>query len=511
MTPTSPRRGARVSSDPVVAPLPLSPTVRPVPLSAIAEGVPDASVRGDATIGVREVAFDSREVVAGSLFFCVPGANVDGHAFAADALRSGAVALVVERWIPEVDAPQVRVPSVRAAMGPMSAVVFGRPAETMKTVGVTGTNGKTTTTYLLESVFGAAGMRSGVIGTTGARVAGAPIPLERTTPEAPDLQRLLARMRDAGVRAMAMEVSSHAMDQHRASGVVFDVAVFTNLSQDHLDYHGSMSSYFEAKAELFTPPHARSGAANADDPAGRRLIERAAIPMRSFALDREADLVAEDVRVGVDGSSFRVGDLVVRSHLLGRFNVANCLGTLAATRALGIDDDVAVRGVGSVKGVPGRIEPVEAGQKFLVMVDYAHTPDSILSVLKAARPLTSGRLIVVFGCGGDRDHAKRPLMGSAATSNADLTIITSDNPRSEDPLAIIADIERGAREGGGLYSVEPDRRSAIERAVHEAEEGDVVVIAGKGHEPYQELAHTTIAFDDREVALAALKDLGGES
>jgi UDP-N-acetylmuramoyl-L-alanyl-D-glutamate--2,6-diaminopimelate ligase len=511
MTPTSPGQGARVSSDPVVAPLPLSPAVRPVPLAGVAERVPEARVRGDATVAVAEVAFDSREAVPGALFFCIPGATRDGHAFANDALLAGAAALVVERWLPGIEAPQVLVPSVRAAMGPMSAVVFGDPASAMTTVGVTGTNGKTTITYLLEAIFDAAGGPSGVIGTTGARVAGAPVTLDRTTPEAPDLQRLLARMRDAHVSAVAMEVSSHAMDQHRADGVVFDVAAFTNLSQDHLDYHGSMAAYFEAKAGLFTPAHARRGIVNADDVSGRRLLERAEIPTTSFALDHDADLRAEDVRIGSDGSSFRVDGVGVRCRLLGRFNVSNALGAFAAARAAGIDDATTARGIGAVPGVPGRLEPVEAGQKFLVMVDYAHTPDSILSVLKAARPLTSGRLIVVFGCGGDRDHAKRPLMGSAATGNADLTFITSDNPRSEDPLAIIEAIEVGAREGRGPFVVEPDRRVAIERAVHEAREGDVVVIAGKGHEPYQELADGTIPFDDREVARDALASARGDA
>jgi UDP-N-acetylmuramoyl-L-alanyl-D-glutamate--2,6-diaminopimelate ligase len=259
MTGTGPRRGARVSSDPVVAPLPLNPAVRPVPLSSVADAVAGAQIRGDAAVAVNEVAFDSREASAGSLFFCVAGVNADGHAFAADALRSGAAALVVERWLPQLDVPQVLVPSVRAAMGPMSSVVFGRPAEAMSLVGVTGTNGKTTITYLLESVFEAAGLRSGVIGTTGARVAGRPVPLDRTTPEAPDLHRLLAGMRDAGVRAVAMEVSSHALDQQRVGGVVFDVAIFTNLSQDHLDYHPSMEAYFGAKARLFTPTMRTAG------------------------------------------------------------------------------------------------------------------------------------------------------------------------------------------------------------------------------------------------------------
>ena len=511
MTDAGPRRGARVSSGPVVAPLPPSPVVRPVALSAVAEAVAGARLRGDAATQVREVGFDSHRVVTGSLFFCVPGANVDGHAFADDARRGGAAALVVERWLEPIDLPQILVPSVRTAMGPMSAAVFGHPAEAMTMAGVTGTNGKTTTTYLLESIFEAAGKRSGVVGTTGARVAGAPVPLDRTTPEAPDLHRLLARMRDAGVRAVAMEVSSHALEQHRVSGVVFDAAIFTNLSQDHLDYHPSMEAYFAAKARLFTPAHADRGVINADDPYGLRLLEAATIPMSSFAIEHEADLQAEAVSVDVGGTSFEAGGLAVRTQLRGGFNVANCLGALAAARVLGMDDAVAVQGIGAVHGVPGRLEPIEAGQNFLVMVDYAHTPDSILSVLKAARPLTSGRLIVVFGCGGDRDHAKRPLMGSAATANADLTIITSDNPRSEDPLAIIAAIEPGAREGGGPFAVEPDRRAAIERAIGEARDGDVVVIAGKGHEPYQEVGDATIAFDDRDVARATLLARRGAS
>jgi UDP-N-acetylmuramoyl-L-alanyl-D-glutamate--2,6-diaminopimelate ligase len=505
MTDTGPRRGARVSSDPVVAPLPLSPAVLPVPVSTLVETLPAAQVRGDAAVPVQEVSFDSREVARGSLFFCVPGEQLDGHDFAPAALAAGAAALVVERWLPEIDAPQILVASVRSAMGPLSAAVFGHPAAAMTMVGVTGTNGKTTTTYLLESILDAAGVRCGVVGTTGARVAGRPVPLERTTPEAPDLQRLLERMRASGVRAVAMEVSSHALDQHRVSGVVFDEAVFTNLSQDHLDYHPSMEAYFEAKARLFTADHARHGSVNADDPYGRRLLGDARIPLSSFAIDGDADLRAEDVAADVGGLSFRVGGLSVRSQLRGRFNAANCLGAMAAARTLGIDDAVAVKGIEAVQGVPGRLEPIDAGQNFLVMVDYAHTPDSILSVLKAARPFTSGRLIVVFGCGGDRDQAKRPLMGTVATANADLTIITSDNPRSEDPLAIIAEIEPGAREGGGTFAVEPDRRAAIGRAITGAGDGDVVVIAGKGHEPYQESADGSVVFDDRDVARAALR------
>ena len=502
MTLPNPRPHARVSSHPVV------PSLPPVSLSDVAAVVPGAVLRGDAALSVIDVAFDSREATPGCLFFCVPGASVDGHDFAAAAADAGASALVVARWLDGVDRPQVLVPSVREAMGPMSAAVFGHPARAMTMVGVTGTNGKTTTTYLLEAVFEAAGMPPGVIGTTGARIAGTPVPLARTTPEAPDLHRLLARMRGDGVRAVAMEVSSHALDQHRVGGVVFDVAAFTNLSQDHLDYHPSMDAYFGAKAGLFTPAHARAAVVNADDPWGRRLLEAPSIPTRSYAMDARADLCAEDVAVDVGGIAFRVGESSVRSLLRGRFNIANCLCAIGVAETLGVDRETAARGVAAVPRVPGRVEPVDAGQNFLVVVDYAHTPDSILSVLQAARPLTAGRLIVVFGCGGDRDHAKRPLMGAAATANADLTVITSDNPRSEDPLAIIAAIEAGARDGGGAFVVEPDRTAAIALAVGEATGGDTVVIAGKGHEPYQEFADRTVPFDDREVARAAILAAG---
>ena len=502
MTPLGPPLGPRVSSGPVV------PSLPPVPLAAVVEAVPRAERRGEGAVSVLEAAFDSREVSPGCLFFCVPGEHVDGHRFAVDAAAAGAAALVVERWIDGVDRPQVRVPVVREAMGPMSAVVFGRPADAMTMVGVTGTNGKTTITYLLESVFTAAGLRPGVIGTTGARVDGAQVPLARTTPEAPDLHRLLAHMRAAGVTAVAMEASSHALDQHRVGGVRFDVAAFTNLSQDHLDYHPSMEAYFAAKARLFSPERAHIGVVNADDAWGRRLLDSPTVPTRSYGLDTDADLRARDLTVDRDGVGFRVDGAVVRSHLRGWFNISNCLGAFAVGRILGIHDRDITAGLEAVRAIPGRVELVEAGQNFLVVVDYAHTPDSILTVLQAARPLTTGRLIVVFGCGGDRDRDKRPRMGAAATANADLTIITSDNPRSEPPSDIIAAIEAGAKRGGGAYVVEPDRRAAIERAVGLAREGDVLVIAGKGHERYQELADAVLDFDDRVVAREAIAGAG---
>lgn len=478
-----------------------------VPLSAVAAAVPGAEIRGDASIQVGEATFDSRQVVPGALFFCVPGARADGHDFAGDAARSGAAALVVERWL-DLDLAQVVVPSARGTMGPMSAVVFGEPAHSLTIVGVTGTNGKTTVVHLLDAVLRAAGQRTGAIGTVGAHVAGDPIPVARTTPEAPDLQRLLARMRDDGVTTVAMEVSSHALDQGRVGGVVFDAAVFTNLSQDHLDHHGSMESYFEAKASLFAPGRTEHALVNLDDPWGRRLLD-VAVPITTYGLDPGADVRAEDVRATVDGLTFRVGDREVTSLLRGAFNVSNCLAAIASSGVIGVDTEDAIRGVASAGQVAGRMEPVGPGQDFLVVVDYAHTPDSIRTVLAAARPLATGRVIVVFGCGGDRDRAKRFPMGAAATEGADLTVITTDNPRSEDPTDIIADVERGAAASGGRYVVEPDRRSAIRLALGDARPGDVVVVAGKGHESEQELAGRSVPFDDRVVVREELEALGG--
>ena len=481
----------------------VEPTFPPVPVATVAAAA-GAEVFGDPATPVTEAAYDSRSVRPGSLFFCVRGEHADGHDLADVALAAGARAFVVERLL-NIDAPQLLVASVRAAMGPMSAVVFGRPSESMETVGVTGTNGKTTTTYLIEAILAGVGVAPGVIGTTGARIRGRAVPLERTTPEAPDLHRLLARMRDDGVKTVAMEVSSHALAQHRADGVRVDVAVFTNLSQDHLDYHPSMDAYFDAKARLFTPEMAARGAVNGDDRFGRRLLDEPRIPLTTFGVDAEADLRATDVVVDGAGVAFSLPGARVRSRLRGRFNVWNCLAAIAAAEALGIDRAAAAEALGTLPVVPGRMEPVEEGQDFLVVVDYAHTPDSILSVLRGARPLAAGRLIVVFGCGGDRDRAKRPLMGEAATSEADLTILTSDNPRHEDPLAIIGEIVPGAVAGGGAYRIEPDRRAAIAAAVAEAGPGDVVVIAGKGHESSQEIGDDVLAFDDREVVRDALR------
>jgi UDP-N-acetylmuramoyl-L-alanyl-D-glutamate--2,6-diaminopimelate ligase len=475
------------------------PSVRLADIAAVVGG----DVHGDPQTIVRDAASDSHEVPAGALFFCIPGERADGHLFAADAVAAGAAALTVERLL-EVAVPQVVVRSVRESIGPMSAAVFGRPAAGMTVVGITGTNGKTTCTYLLESIFRAAGWMPGVLGTTGARIDGVPGPLARTTPEAPDLHRLLAQMRTSGVRAIAMEISSHALAQHRSDGLVVDAALFTNLSHDHLDFHPSMEAYFEAKRRLFTPPHARQGVVNVDDAWGRRLVGDVEIATTTYAIERPADVRATEVVVDEDGIAFRVGDQAFRSGLRARFNVENCLGVLAVARAIGLGDDVIRRGIADLAVVPGRMEPIDAGQGFTMVVDYAHTPDSILGVLRGARPLAEGQVIVVFGCGGDRDRAKRPLMGRAAAEGADLVVVTSDNPRSEDPVGIIHEVVAGIPAGTPTL-VEPDRRAAIEAAVAAAADGDVIVIAGKGHETTQEIDGVVLPFDDRAVARAAVE------
>lgn len=485
------------------------PVLPPVQLAAVAASF-GSEVLGDPATLVRDAALDSRDVTEGALFFCIAGERADGHLFADEARRAGAVALVVERWL-DVPLPQVRVASVREAAGPMCAVVFDRPTRDMTVVGVTGTNGKTTCTYLLEAIFRDAGMAPGLIGTTGARIDGEPVTLARTTPEAPDLFRLLARMRASGVRALALEVSSHALAMRRVDGLVHDVALFTNLSQDHLDFHPTMEDYFAVKARLFTPAHAKRGVINADDGWARRLLTLPAIDLTTYAVERRANVRADEIRVGPDGSSFLVEGVPVRTNLRGAFNVSNVLGALTVARELGLEPHGAARAVEKVREVPGRMEPIEAGQDSLVVVDYAHTPDSIRSVLGAARGLATGRVIVVFGCGGDRDRAKRPLMGAAAASLADLAIVTTDNPRSEDPLEIIEQIVAGASETGGAFVVEPDRRAAIRLAVRQADRGDVVVIAGKGHERFQEVDGELIAFDDAVVAREELAAATGVS
>ncbi len=459
-------------------------------------------------VEVRALAYDTRAVAPGSAFFCVRGFTRDGHLLAPEAVARGAVALVVDHPL-GVGVPEVVVPDVRAAMAPAAARLHGDPTARLRVVGITGTTGKTTTAYLVRHLLEAGGLPTGLLGTVSAVVGGVQTPAVRTTPEAIDLQATFRAMLDAGDRACAMEVSSHALALGRADAVHWSVALFTNLTQDHLDFHPTMEDYFLAKRRLFEADP-RVAVVNVDDPYGRRLADElrgreglVTIGVRSD----DAVLRATEVRVDLAGARFRVGGLELRSPLPGAFNVLNALGALAAARALGVDDAVLADGLASAPRPPGRFEPVDEGQPFAVVVDYAHKPDALEAVLRAARSLTAGRLVVVLGAGGDRDRAKRPLMGAAAAAHADLVLVTTDNPRSEDPEAIAAEIIAGAR-GAGSVEVVLDRRAAIERALALAEAGDTVVLAGKGHERYQELAGgVRVPFDDVEVAREALRDL----
>jgi UDP-N-acetylmuramoyl-L-alanyl-D-glutamate--2,6-diaminopimelate ligase len=449
-----------------------------VEIARIGEAVAATSVVNPAAVDVTDLAYDTRAVSPGSLFFCVRGRHADGHDLAAEAVSRGAVALVVEH---EVDAavPQLVVPDARHAMAPAAAAFFGDPSSELDIVGVTGTAGKTTTTYLVDSILRAAGRRPGLLTNIERRVGDELRPAALNTPEAIDLQRLLREMADAGNDSVVMEATSHASVQGRLEGVRFAVLVFTNLAHEHLDFHGTMEEYFQAKRRLFA--QTERAVVNVEDAYGRRLADElpnAIVPFGNEELD--ADL-----------------------KLRGRFNVVNALGAAAAARALAVGEDAIRAGLEAVRGIPGRLEDVDEGQPFAVVVDYAHKPASLETVLRTLREVTTGRVICVFGCGGDRDRTKRPLMGRIASDLADVAIVTSDNPRSEDPLAIIAEVVAGAP----ALEVEADRRAAIARAIEGAREGDVVLIAGKGHEQGQEIAGVKHPFDDREVARDVLRAL----
>lgn len=478
------------------------------PLFQGVEGPPETVVRG--------LAYDSRKVTAGDLFFCVVGTRSDGHEFASKAVEAGAAALVVERPM-GAGVPEVLVSSARRAMPLMAAEFLGRPADKLSVIGVTGTNGKTTTAFLIESILEAAGSTPGLIGTIETKIAGERRPGVRTTPESLDLQMLFAEMVERGVDAVAMEVTSHALVLNRVDGVRFKSAAFTNLSQDHLDFHSGMEEYFEAKRMLFVPERSERGAVNVDDPYGRRLFDATDVPCLGFGANAsDADVRAEDIVLGDAHSEFNIvtasGRARLRTNLVGAFNVSNCLAAAAAALAADIDLDAIVRGLGSLKAVPGRFEAIDRGQPFAVVVDYAHTPDSLDNVLRAARRLVAGRdgrVICVFGCGGDRDRGKRPLMGRVVAERADVAIVTSDNPRSEEPKSIIDEILEGVVATGVTPgAVLVDRAEAINESILEARPGDIVVIAGKGHETGQEFADHTVPFDDRTVVAEALENAG---
>ncbi len=478
--------------------------------------VPGAELGAQAGTEVSSLAYDSRRVKQGTLFFAIRGEKADGHEFIDKALAQGAMAIVSERPAPPSLATRwVQVPKIRRALAEAARAFLGQPDSRLKLLGITGTNGKTTTAYILESIYRAAGIPAGLFGTVEYRFAGRVLTAGNTTPESLDLLSYFADLVNAGGQAAVMEVSSHALAQERVWGFHFAAAVFTNLTQDHLDYHQNMENYFLAKRKLFeglgaAPPDL--AVLNADDPASARLMDLPYPRRITYGLNSSAQVKAKQFTQGPTGLRATVvtpdGKLEIQSSLLGRANLMNILAATATATGLEIAEEKIEAGVAALTGVPGRVDRVDLGQPFLVLVDYAHTDDALRNVLRTARELTRNRLIVVFGCGGDRDRAKRPLMGEAAGSLSDLAILTSDNPRSEDPLLIMSDAMVGLQKTGKPYLAEVDREAAIRKALQLAKGGDVVVLAGKGHETYQVLKDRTIHFDDREVAQQVLRELG---
>jgi UDP-N-acetylmuramoyl-L-alanyl-D-glutamate--2,6-diaminopimelate ligase len=477
------------------------------------EGV---SARGSGDLGtlIAGVTLDSRRVSPGDLYAALPGSQSHGATYWRQAREAGAVAVITDAdgaALIDDDVPVVVVAEIRRVLGRASALVYGEPAARLRMIGVTGTQGKTTTTRLLEGGLSGAGVPAAVIGTVGTRILGEDVASALTTPEAPDLHRLLRRMVDSGVEACAMEVSSHALVMGRVDGIVFDVAVFLNLGRDHLDFHADMEDYFSAKASLFTPRRARRGLVNVHDEWGRRLASSAGIPVETLSADgTSADWTAWDIDPSASGSRFRIAgpdgtQVAAGCPIPGGFNVANTLAAVAAATTAGYDPTPVARAIAEGHGVPGRLELIDEKQDFEVVVDYAHKPDAVAAALDTLRPLTQGRLIVVIGAGGDRDPGKRPLMGEIAAAGADVLVVTDDNPRSEDPAVIRAAILAGTTGGRAEVVEVGDRRAAIAEAVRLAGTGDVVLIAGKGHETGQEVAGEVHPFDDRAVAREALR------
>ena len=491
----------------------LDALLRAVPMTApLVESVP-ADVRAQEVAGI---AYDSRQVSAGAVFVAMRGQHADGAGFAQQAVARGAILIVAETPPSGLPASWVRVPDARLAIAQLSAVFYEEPSQSLQVVGITGTNGKTTTSYLLQSIFEASGVRCGRIGTVSYSVGGEERLSPHTTPEAPDLQAMLREMVDAGSGACAMEVSSHALTLRRVDAMRFAAAIFTNLTRDHLDFHGNMEAYFEAKRRLFEMlPAGAIGVVNADDQRASSLIEIAPRPV-TYAIDRRADITPGPIEMSIDGLGFEVrtprGLVDVRSRLVGRPNAYNILSAVATAVALDLPFDGIERGVARLHHVPGRFQVVSTDSDDVrVVVDYAHTDDALRNLLETARPLAPARVITVFGCGGDRDRTKRPLMGAVAARLSDVVVLTSDNPRSEDPDRIIDEIQRGIAGGGQKSSSRApqvltiaDRRAAIDRAVKDAKTGDLVLIAGKGHERTQTIGRRVLPFDDVEVARAAL-------
>ena len=490
-------------------------------LSKLIESLDNARQIGPGDPDIGSIAYDSRRVSLGALFVCIKGDKFDGHEFVDGAVQNGACALVVDdpnRIPTSIGVPTIVVRNARHALPVLANRFFDYPSRHLNLVGVTGTKGKTTTTYLIGGALRKSGLATGVVGTLGARIREESVPLDRTTPESVDLQELFARMVSEGVSAAAMEVSSHALAMRRTEGCEYDVGVFTNLTHDHLDFHGTLDNYLETKCMLFDEyPRASSkhftAVINADDPRSERVRHATRGDVLTYSIKSQADIIAGNISAGVNGVSFDVSSPVGEFHvdlpLGGMFNVYNSLAATGAVLVFGLKPEQIKAGLESVRAVDGRFESVDCGQDFAVIVDYAHSPDSLENVLRSARELTKNRLIVVFGCGGDRDRAKRPVMGKIGAELADVCVITSDNPRSEDPEAIIKEILTGTNGGRTDIHAVVDRADGIKYALDMAREGDLVVIAGKGHETYQIFRDRTIHFDDREVVRAILSGKNG--
>ncbi len=474
-------------------------------------------VRGEIDVEIKNIRVDSRETKMGDLFVCLPGFVVDGHDYAIKAVGNGATAILCEREL-AIDVPQIIVPNTRRALAIIAAKYYDYPSEKMRLIGVTGTNGKTTTTYLIDQILNDNKNVTGLIGTIQMIIAGEKEQLKNTTPDILQMNESLARMVDAGVEYVTMEVSSHALELGRVRGIDYGVAVFTNFTQDHLDFHGSMEKYMEAKTLLFAQlgnsylrDH-KFAVVNADDPVSEHLLKSTSAETITYGIDQAADVRATELKISASGTSFQLatyaGSQKVNLKMIGKFSVYNALAAIAVGLIERIPLTSIIYSIEQIVNVRGRFELVEGDQNFSVIVDYAHTPDGLENVLQAAREIATGKLYCVFGAGGDRDKSKRPLMGKAVIAGSDIAVVTSDNPRTEDPEKIVAEIVAGIKEvttDVSRYITITDRRAAIEYAINQAEKGDLILIAGKGHEDYQILADKVIDFDDREVALSALR------
>lgn len=469
-------------------------------------------VIGSTETQVKMLTADSRkaEGVEGGLFFCISGANFDGHKFAAQMVEKGCSVIVGEREVPEAACTQIIVSDVRAAMALLASAFYGHPEKKLRLIGITGTKGKTTTTYLLKSILETAGMKCGLIGTTGCMIGDQRLDSQLTTPDPIDMFAMLARMVEEGVEAVCMEVSAHALALRKLTGMSFEAAAYTNLSLDHLDFFGTMDAYRDTKKLLFTSGLARNAAFNLDDESTAAVMEGVTIPQMTYAISEPADLYARDIEITERGVSFELNlrklhTVQVHLRMTGMFNVYNSLAAAAMALIMGVELDVIKRGLESIASVPGRIETLETQTPYRVILDYSHSPDALENILRAVRAFTRRRLIAVFGCGGDRDKGKRPVMGKIGGEMADLCILTSDNPRSEDPMAILAEIEEGIVPTGGEYITIENRREAIAYALAHGEDGDVIVLAGKGHETYQEIAGVKYPFDEKQVVMELLE------